>query len=166
MSGYSDTSRAAFAKVDITAAQRRVLDYFYTQAPGHAATRHDIRDAIKMNLETVCGRVHELLEAGRLESLPAENGRHPLRLKQSMPSATVLCKPQVVARMGSNGEKSSPEYATRKLLSESEGTPKRIAHVLPPTFNLSEESCKIILQDPKNAFYEQAKARLETRAKA
>lgn len=74
-----DTSLAAFDRINLTAGQQRVL----TWCRSHAAeswTRQDIADGSGMKLQTVCGRVHELLESGLLAELPAVNGKHPLRL--------------------------------------------------------------------------------------
>lgn len=82
----ADTSREAFAKVDLTAGQQHVLDWFHVQPTGLSATRQQIADGTGMLLQTVCGRVHELLDAGEIEELPAVDGAHPLRLNASRSS--------------------------------------------------------------------------------
>lgn len=150
VSGYSDTSREAFAKVDITASQRRILDWFYQQKPGHAATRQQLVVHLGMPINCITPRITELLEAGRLESLPAVEGRHPLRLATKAAG--------LLPRQALELQTDRPAGISADALSRPDMVPAapRIAHVLPPKFELSRESAKRIIDDPRNAFHADA----------
>jgi len=95
----ADTSRAAYRKQDLTAGQRRVLGAF---RDGASLTRHEIAHRQDMPLQTVCGRVHELLHAGALRELPAVAGKHPLVLNSAQrdlavkPAVEPITPPQAV----------------------------------------------------------------------
>jgi hypothetical protein len=82
MSGYSETSRQAYARADITAGQRRILDWF-ERNPNAQATRQELVQHCRAPINVITARVFELIELGVLESLPAVDGRHPLRLKRA-----------------------------------------------------------------------------------
>lgn len=55
---------------DLSAGQRRVLEAI---RPGLDFTRTEIAHASGMSLQSVCGRVNELVSAGRLENGPRRN---------------------------------------------------------------------------------------------
>lgn len=103
-----DTSLAAYDQVNITAGQRRVLEAF---GKGDKLTRDDIAARTGMKLQTVCGRVHELLHdftPAKLVELPAVNGKHPLTLPTIDTSSDAYrheCEVRAVARMASDDER-------------------------------------------------------------
>ena len=79
-----DTSLEAFKRLDLTAGQRRVLNWLAEQPAGATFTRQEIADQSRIPIQSVCGRVHELLHDFQdppLEELPARDGAHPVRLK-------------------------------------------------------------------------------------
>lgn len=86
-----DTSLVAFDCLDLTAGQRRVLNWLGAQPPGAKFTRQEIADQSRIPLQSVCGRVNELLHDYQdppLEELPAKDGAHPIRLKNKPPEGS------------------------------------------------------------------------------
>jgi hypothetical protein len=83
----SDTSRAAYHRTDRSAGQRKVLDFLASHEG--AFTRDEIAKGAGMLLQTVCGRCSELLADGSLVELPAVAGKHPLKINDGAPAATV-----------------------------------------------------------------------------
>jgi hypothetical protein len=82
----SDTSLDAYRAHTVralSAGQRRVMDVI---RPGVDFTRAEIAHASGMPLQSICGRVNELVTAGRLENGPRRicsrtgNAANPLRL--------------------------------------------------------------------------------------
>jgi hypothetical protein len=82
----SDTSLDAYRSHSVralSAGQRRVMDVI---RPGVDFTRAEIAHAAGVPLQSVCGRVNELVTAGRLENGPRRicsrtgNAANPLRL--------------------------------------------------------------------------------------
>lgn len=148
MTNLSDTSLAAFRQVDLTGGQRRVLALFHAKPWGFAATRQEIADQTNMLLQSACGRVHELLEAGILEELPARNGAHPVRLTQAnttrgLPAKTAHAggrnaRPVAVHEAGTEGRRGDSKV-------------EKIVAVKPYLGRLSEtvENARAILSHPR-----------------
>ena len=81
-----DTSLAAYASLDLTAGQRRVLGWLVEHAPARWMTRQQIADESRIPIQSVCGRVNELLhdyQDAPIEEGPAVDGAHPIRLKST-----------------------------------------------------------------------------------
>lgn len=141
MSGYDATSRDAFARVDITAGQARVLSAF---KPGAQHTRQELVALTGMPINAICGRCKELLDAGTLESLEPINGRHPLRIKHA-PHYLRDGKPDLPAGVAS--------HAARDLIAIHPFT-----GYMPPMSIATAR--RIVTEDKANAFYEIARKRL------
>ncbi|MGU7784909.1 hypothetical protein [Burkholderia sp. PU8-34] len=63
----AETQHAAYHAItvkELTAKQKMVVEAFHV--PGEFLTREDIAARTNMKLSSVCGRVRELLDAGRL----------------------------------------------------------------------------------------------------
>ncbi|NDV73515.1 hypothetical protein [Burkholderia cenocepacia] len=63
----ADTQQAAFHALtvqDISESQRKILALF--KSPGAVLTRYDIAEILGLPVGSVCGRVRELIDAGRL----------------------------------------------------------------------------------------------------
>jgi len=90
LSGYSAASRAAFARVNISAGQARILDFLRAR-PRLRPTREEIATLTGMKLSTICGRVNELLydfDPPLLRELPVRDGAHPLELIEHAPRSS------------------------------------------------------------------------------
>ncbi|KWK75762.1 hypothetical protein WM15_29650 [Burkholderia ubonensis] len=64
----AETQQAAYHAItvkELTAKQKMVVECFHL--PGEKLTREDIAARTNLKLSSVCGRVRELLDAGRLE---------------------------------------------------------------------------------------------------
>lgn len=106
-----DTSLAAYRSLDLNVGHRKVLAAF-EHGPGTLElTRQDIADRTGMKLQTVCGRVNELLHEfspPKLEELPARNGKHPLRLPMIDTTSEAyrhLCEVRMLVRMKTDEER-------------------------------------------------------------
>ncbi|WP_323120009.1 hypothetical protein [Burkholderia alba] len=67
-SGASSTQQDSYHSIavpELSAKQRMVLDCFHSRAT--LLTREDIADRTNLKLSSVCGRVRELLDDGRLQ---------------------------------------------------------------------------------------------------
>lgn len=95
MSGYDSASRDAYQRVDVTVGQQRILDWF-ERNPTLQATRQELVHHCRAPINIITARVCELLQAGKLESLPTVEGRHPLRLT----NAAGRPKPTIAAQTG------------------------------------------------------------------
>lgn len=83
MSNMADTSLAAFKRANVTAGQQRIIDFLRAR-PKLRPTRQEIADISGMKLQSVCGRVNELIydfgDTPWIRELPARDGAHPLEL--------------------------------------------------------------------------------------
>lgn len=106
-----DTSLAAYDRVDLSDGQRKVLQAFELGPGLLELTRQDIADRTGMKLQTVCGRVNELLHdftPPKLEELPARHGKHPLRLPiidTTSEAYRHLCEVRTIAKMASDEDR-------------------------------------------------------------
>ena len=88
-----DTSNLAYAEINASGQaetqRERIYRFLEALGPVHVtATRNEIANALGIPLSAVCGRVHELLEAGRIEELERRRcmvtgyQAHPLRVRK------------------------------------------------------------------------------------
>lgn len=188
MSNMADTSMLAHRSLDVTSGQKKILDFFYTQAPGSQFTRQQLVPLLNMPINCITGRVNELLKLGKLDSLPAIEGRHPLRLKYTKGVANESGQvSQSNAERGDSAANGShytalpgdipirerqsnpatiPDARNGKP-NDGQGGLDTIApiyitpHIDKP-YTLSLETAKRIFpSDPRNAFYDLAKATME-----
>lgn len=140
MSNLADTSRAALERVDRTAGQNRVLAVFEKWTN---ITRHEIAAKSGLPLQSVCGRVNELLKAGALTELDAtRDGRHLLKINER--------------RVDSACQASAPSPTVQGADCENDGAnPSPLTlHAVKPVFehhrmSMTQEQAERLLAHPK-----------------
>lgn len=187
MSNMADTSIAALAHVDRTAGQRRVLAVFEKWTN---ITRHEIAEKSGLPLQSVCGRVNELLKSGALFELEqTRDGRHLLKLNNDgrpagceADQAMRGCAgdrvgantPPVACKDSSAGNAAPPvthadpqgghptEGAVAVPCGSGASAPRWVTPVIQGKrlTTMSREIAKQIMQDKGNAFYDEAQETL------
>lgn len=82
-----ETSRAAYHSLDLNESEKKVMGWFHSQPNGSSFNRREISQRSGIPINSVCGRVNELVAKGYLEELPAERdpvtgkSAHPVRIK-------------------------------------------------------------------------------------
>lgn len=147
MTNLADTSRAAFRAVDVTAGQARVLAVF---AKWTNITRHEIADKSGLPLQSVCGRVNELLKSGALIELDAtREGRHLLQLNEKRGGISVgteagssVCQPD---RAPPHAAPSETHADTPPPVSRADAAPNWVSYYVPGRWSMGEDAARSIL---------------------
>ena len=88
MSNMADTSLAAFKRANVTRGQQKIIEFLRAR-PRLRPTRQEIADLSGWKLQSVCGRVNELIydfgDTPWIRELPVRDGAHPLELIEHEP---------------------------------------------------------------------------------
>lgn len=161
MSGYSDVSRQAFKRVNVTAGQEKIVAFLRAR-PNLKPTRGEISDLTRIPINVVTARVFELIndfDPPMLRELPIRDGARPLELIENAPRST-----HCDGSMADEFPQTGGLPASSMVIASHAARPIGVRPYIPGRWSMSIEAAKQIVKDPANAFIEEARKVIQTGA--